>query len=125
MKKEEDSKKLWVDTIRGNRVQARLQPVIKKMSKPLGDVTANLVQARIELNTTHNSLIHDMMNCQAIDKVRECIENVMKWNDIEDQILRQRENIEWLKKGMGIIPFSMPLLDARIQQKRYNYALQG
>jgi hypothetical protein len=79
----------------------RLQPVIRKLSRPITGIKTTLDKARENLKQAHEILLLDRMNPQHIMEVKKCTEEVIKWNDMEEQMLRQKANIEWLKLGDG------------------------
>lgn len=58
-------------------------------------------EARSQLMKAHHELVSEKMNVQKIDKVRRCNEDVIKWNDLKEKVLKQREKIELLKSGDG------------------------
>ncbi|XP_006576020.1 uncharacterized protein [Glycine max] len=41
------------------------------------------------------------MNKEKIDKVKMCTETVIRWNEIDEEILQQRSKLDWLKLGDG------------------------
>jgi hypothetical protein len=63
------------------------------------DIT--LEKARNELKLANTNLLSDRMNPLHIQHVKECTEEVIKWCDLEEQMLQQRAKIEWLRLGDG------------------------
>ncbi|CAK8563093.1 unnamed protein product [Lathyrus sativus] len=97
----------WHAPIRGNPVYVmwrkliRVQSVVNKLSKPLMDVSHYLKQARMNLLEVQNKLKDDLDNTELIKLVKERTEKVFKWSEIEEQVIRQRSKINWLKLGDG------------------------
>jgi hypothetical protein len=79
----------------------RLQPVIRKLSMPIMGINITLEKARNELRLAHNNLLVDRLNPLHIQQVKVCTEEVIKWCGVEEQMLRQRAKIEWLRLGDG------------------------
>ncbi|XP_058783198.1 uncharacterized protein LOC131657862 [Vicia villosa] len=79
----------------------RLQPILRKRSKPLAAIKDNINRAREELDAAQKDLISERGNCQIIEKVKRCTEEVLKWNEPDEQLLRQKAKIDWIKKGDG------------------------
>ncbi|CAJ2661953.1 unnamed protein product [Trifolium pratense] len=79
----------------------RLQPVIRKLSKPITSINITLEKAREDLKQAHNRLQQDRMNPHHIMEVKNCTDEIIRWNEIEEQMLRQKANIEWLRHGDG------------------------
>ncbi|XP_058726518.1 uncharacterized protein LOC131597876 [Vicia villosa] len=44
-------------------------------------------------------LIQNGMDSQAIERVKDLTEEVIKWNHLEEKIIMQRSKIDWLKMG--------------------------
>ncbi|MCI32067.1 transposon TX1 putative 149 kDa protein, partial [Trifolium medium] len=79
----------------------RLQPVLRKLSRPITCINITLDKAREDLRQAHSRLLHDRMNPHYIMEVQKCTKDVIKWNDMEEQMLRQKAKIEWLRLGDG------------------------
>ncbi|KAK2357064.1 hypothetical protein QL285_094373 [Trifolium repens] len=79
----------------------RLQPVIRKISKPFTGIYITLDKARESLKQAHSVLLLDRMNAHHIMTVKSCTEEVIKWSEMEEQMLRQKSKIEWLRLGDG------------------------
>lgn len=77
----------------------RFQPIIKGLSKPIIDVNINIIQAREDLLKEQTKLISDRMNTRNINKVKKCSEELIKWQEFEVNVLRQREKIDRLRLG--------------------------
>jgi hypothetical protein len=97
----------WNEPIAGRPMIAlwrkllRLQPVLRKLSKPITGIHITLDKAREDLRQAHNLLLLDKMNPHHIMKVKSCTEEVIHWSDMEEQMLRQKSKIDWLKLGDG------------------------
>ncbi|XP_045791547.1 uncharacterized protein LOC123886260 [Trifolium pratense] len=79
----------------------RLQPVIRKLSRPVKSINITLEKARENLRQAHSRLLQDRMNPFNIIAVKEYTEEVIKWSDMEEQMLQQKAKIEWLRLGDG------------------------
>lgn len=86
----------------------RLQGVLYKLSKPLLSANQQVSQARDNLVVAQDSLIEDKMNSEKISKVKSCTEDLIKWHDIGDIILKQRAKLNWIKSGDGNLLTFMP-----------------
>lgn len=65
-----------------------LQPVMRKLSKPMIGIKNKIEKARSDLTEAQNLLVQNKMNIQKIMKVKSYTEEVTKLNDIEEQVLR-------------------------------------
>jgi hypothetical protein len=79
----------------------RLQPVQRKLSKPITGIDITLTKARDHLIQAHKLLLLDRMNPHHIMQLKRCTEEVIKWSDMEEQMLRQKSKIDWLRLGDG------------------------
>jgi hypothetical protein len=79
----------------------RLQPLLRQLSRPILGIHITLEKARNDLQNAHNMLLADRMNPLHIMQVKRCTEEVIRWNDMEEQMLRQKSKIDWLKLGDG------------------------
>ncbi|KAF1864513.1 hypothetical protein Lal_00021936 [Lupinus albus] len=56
----------------------------------------------VKLKTKHKlELNNDMMNGEIIEKVKKYSEELIKLNELEENIVKQKSKIEWLKLGDG------------------------
>ncbi|CAL5200202.1 unnamed protein product [Lathyrus oleraceus] len=60
------------------------------------------------------------MNVQKIEEVKRCTKDVIKWNDLEEKVLKQRAKIEWLKLGDGNNSYIHASFKARQNAKSMN-----
>lgn len=72
----------------------RLQPILKRFSKPVNGVNRQLEKAINNLMEAHHNLSHDRMNIQLIDRTKTCIAEVLQWSQIEEQVMRQKAKLE-------------------------------
>ncbi|WJX68825.1 hypothetical protein P8452_53158 [Trifolium repens] len=79
----------------------RLQPVLRKLSKHITGINITLTKARDDLTQAHILLLLDRMNPHHITQVKRYTEEVIKWSDMEEQMLRQKSKIDWLRLGDG------------------------
>lgn len=76
--------KNWREPISGRPVYViwkklqRLQPSVRKLSKPIASINIQLERARTELRKAQQDLMKDIMNPQNIEKVKECTKDVIK-----------------------------------------------
>ncbi|PNX68058.1 transposon TX1 putative 149 kDa protein [Trifolium pratense] len=79
----------------------RLQHVIRKLSRPVTGINITLDKAREDLRQAHSRLLQDRMNPLNIITIKEYIEVVIKWSNMEEKMLQQKAKIEWLMMGDG------------------------
>ncbi|KAI5405917.1 hypothetical protein KIW84_052605 [Lathyrus oleraceus] len=99
--------KNWREPINGRPVYViwkklqRLQPSVRKLSKPLASINIQLERARTELRRAQQDLMQDIMNPQNIEKVKECTKDVIKGDgiiaksqtDIEQEVLEHYDRL--------------------------------
>lgn len=88
-----------------------LQPIMQRIRNLSSDKNIKVKKDRVDLLTAQQKLITDRMNIHNIEEVKACTMEVIKWNELEEQVLKQRAKIEWLRLGMEIIHISMHLLN--------------
>ncbi|KAI5424694.1 hypothetical protein KIW84_030759 [Lathyrus oleraceus] len=83
-----------------------------------GHAMANnqLQAARDDLNKGQQNLSQDRMNDEKIRKVKGCTEEVLKWRNIEEQVLRQRAKLDWLRWGDGNNVYFHATIKAKAKQ---------
>lgn len=69
--------------------------------QPLSGIKTKLEEVRGDLLKAQQILTKDGMNAQHIEKVKKCTAEVIKWNEVEQQVPRQRDKIDQLKLGDG------------------------
>jgi hypothetical protein len=79
----------------------RLQPLMRQLNKPILGINITLEKARKELRMAHDTLLTDRMNPNHILHVKTCTEEVIKWCNMEEQMLQQQAKLDWLKLGDG------------------------
>jgi hypothetical protein len=79
----------------------RLQPILREISKPLSNVRLQISKARDALLKAQTDLGLDRMNCDKIDMMKHCNDDLLRWQEIEEKFLQQRAKLEWLKLGDG------------------------
>ncbi|CAK8564669.1 unnamed protein product [Lathyrus sativus] len=77
----------------------RLQAPLCRLSKQISNLHQTIAQARNELLQNQESLIMDRMNTETIEKVKTCTDNLIQLQEFQDQMLRQRTKINWLREG--------------------------
>ncbi|CAK8564653.1 unnamed protein product [Lathyrus sativus] len=97
----------WSVPIKGNPMfilwnkLMRLQPALRNFSKPARHNDQQLIQARNRLNTTQTSLEADPMNATIITRIKKQKVEIIKLQELEENILRQKSKLDWLKWGDG------------------------
>lgn len=94
----------------------KLQPVINNLSKPLIDIKVKLQEAREKLTHAQMELTLDRLNKDKIDRTKDCTEAVIKWIEMEEQMLQQRAKIRWLRLGDGNNAYFHASLKAKYNQ---------
>ncbi|CAK8567230.1 unnamed protein product [Lathyrus sativus] len=77
----------------------RLQAPLSRLRKQFSNLQQTIVQARNDLLQTQESLIMDRMNTEFIEKVKTCTDELTHLQELQDQMLRQRTKINWLREG--------------------------
>ena len=77
----------------------RLRKVLGTLSKQFAHTKLQLAKAWEDFAEAQDSLVNDRMNKEKIDKVKMCTETVIRWNEIDEEILQQRSKLDWLKLG--------------------------
>ncbi|XP_058725687.1 uncharacterized protein LOC131596982 [Vicia villosa] len=105
---------------KGNRLWQklmRLQLVLKKLNRPILSIKSQLEEKRNELNEVQNKVRQDKMNKELISKERICTEELLKLSDLEEEVLRQRAKVDWIRKGDGNNSFFHSTIRSRAKQK--------
>lgn len=74
---------------------------MKKLSKPLAHVKQNIAKSRSNIDEAQQALVSDTMNKNRIEGVKKCNEELIRWNEIEEDMLRKMLKLDWLKLGDG------------------------
>ncbi|KAI5439148.1 hypothetical protein KIW84_024791 [Lathyrus oleraceus] len=64
-------------------------------------ITRQLEKAREDLYVAQTNLLQDRMNIQLIDRVKDCTNEVLSLNNVEEQMLKKKSKVEWLRLGDG------------------------
>ncbi|XP_058777111.1 uncharacterized protein LOC131651466 [Vicia villosa] len=97
----------WSETIEGGpsfvlwHKLKRLQKELYKMNKPLISVKQKIIQARENLTKAQKSLSIDKWNFEKIATMKRYNEDLIKWHEIDESIMKQRSKIKWLRDGDG------------------------
>lgn len=92
----------WRDPIQGRHMYVlweklkRLKSALKKLRKPIMNGHQNILKAREDLQMGQHELLNDRMNSSKIEEIKRYTEELVKWNELEENILRKKANIEWL-----------------------------
>ncbi|CAJ2651355.1 unnamed protein product [Trifolium pratense] len=98
----------------------RLQPILKEISKPLSDVKLQISKARENLLKAQLDLGLDRMNADKIEVVKQCNDDLLNWQEIEEKILKQKSKLEWLKLGDGNNSYFHASIKTRSASKNMN-----
>ncbi|CAI8619933.1 unnamed protein product [Vicia faba] len=79
----------------------RLHPIMRRMSTPLTDAAKNIGKARETLHDAHEALKTDRMYINKIEQVKQHSEELIKWQEMEFNLLKQRKKIDWLRLSDG------------------------
>ncbi|XP_058726099.1 uncharacterized protein LOC131597415 [Vicia villosa] len=79
----------------------RLQPIIKKLSKPFRGINIQIEKARKDLEETQKSIAHDKDNKDLTQEEKKRTDSLMELLAIEEQIMRQRAKVTWIRLGDG------------------------
>ncbi|KAI5437077.1 hypothetical protein KIW84_023265 [Lathyrus oleraceus] len=97
--------------------QLRVQSVIKALSKPVLGASCTLKKAGDDLLVAQQKLMHDRDNLVLIKEIKDRTEEVFKWSEIEEHILKQRILVahvtepEIIKALMDIGDLKYPSID--------------
>ncbi|CAK8562812.1 unnamed protein product [Lathyrus sativus] len=79
----------------------RLQPHVMKLSKPLAEIHKEIARAREELNKAQDTLMTDRLDADKIHMVKQCSDNLIRLQELDDSMVRQRAKIDWLRLRDG------------------------
>ncbi|XP_058759182.1 uncharacterized protein LOC131632454 [Vicia villosa] len=77
----------------------RLQKVILDRSKDIQGISQQISQARENLSSAQQDLIDDRLNADKIQRAKECLQDIIHLTTVEENILRQRSKVNWIKLG--------------------------
>lgn len=81
-----------------NKLQ-RLQPIIRGLCKNFNGINKYLEDARADLALAQLNLLNDKRNFRLIDKVKKCTKEVLRLINIEEQGLKKKSMVDWLRSG--------------------------
>lgn len=96
----------------------RLQKVIKEISQPFKGIKSQIDNTREKLKLVQEQLIHDKQNEECIMEVKSLTEEVIRLNNIEENVLQQRSKVEWLKLEGGNNRFFYASLQNKLKQNK-------
>ncbi|MCH85203.1 transposon TX1 putative 149 kDa protein, partial [Trifolium medium] len=102
----------------------RLQPILKEISKPLSDVKLHISKVRENMLQAQLDLGLDRMNADKIEVVKQCSDDLLNWQKIEEKILQQKSKLEWLKLGDGNNRYFHASIKTRSTSKSINVLLK-
>ncbi|KAI5415060.1 hypothetical protein KIW84_040498 [Lathyrus oleraceus] len=77
----------------------RLQPVLKEFGKSIMHCQRHLTKAREGLAEAQQSLVVDQMNSNIIAQAKHFTAKVIRLQELEEKILKQKSKLDWLKWG--------------------------
>ncbi|XP_058761495.1 uncharacterized protein LOC131634890 [Vicia villosa] len=100
---EETVQKSWIEPLTGNPMYIlwsklqRLKPSLMKLGNNISNIKQNLVIARRNLEQAQSDLSMNKMDKNALCRVKQCTEDLIRLQEIEDKILLQKSKITWLR----------------------------
>lgn len=79
----------------------RLQPILKEFSKPVLHCQQRLIKSTEGLAEAQQSLVVDQMNNSIIAQAKHFTVEVIRLQELEEKILKQKSKLDWLKWGDG------------------------
>ncbi|XP_058761622.1 uncharacterized protein LOC131635037 [Vicia villosa] len=99
----------------------RLQRVIKERRKPFHGNGKQLEKARENLDKAQQNLLIDRMDVGRINMVKFYTREVMNLAKIEENLLRQRAKIDWIKLGDSKNSFFYATLKSKYKQTNISF----
>lgn len=91
----------------------RLKEDIKKFSKQYGNLKQRISEVRGKLHEAQKNLLHNRQDSKTIEDIRMLTEEVIKLHDHEEDRLKQRVKVNWIKSGDENTEFFFAYLKAR------------
>ncbi|XP_058775015.1 uncharacterized protein LOC131649265 [Vicia villosa] len=79
----------------------RLQPTIKRLSKPFKGISMQIDKARKDLEDTQKHIVNDRGNKELTKEEKQKTESLLELLAIDEQIMRQRAKVSWIRLGDG------------------------
>lgn len=76
-----------------------MKATIKEISTPFKGVTSQLEKERERLEASQTGLVLDKINVDLIERTKAISTEVSRLSNIEEQLLKQRARVDWLKLG--------------------------
>ncbi|XP_058776752.1 uncharacterized protein LOC131651098 [Vicia villosa] len=100
---------------------ARLQPVLRRLNKPMNDIHLKIAEARSNLELAQQDLRNHQMDAHHMERVKTCTDELIRWNDMEVTSLRQRTKLNWIKIGDDNNTYFQAYLKARHNHKSIQF----
>lgn len=78
-----------------------LQPIMQRIRNLSSDINIEVKKDRVDLLTAQQKLITDRMNIHHIEEVKACTMEVIKWNELEEQVLKSKSKDRMVEVGDG------------------------
>lgn len=97
------------------RKMLMLRNPIRNICRQFKGIGDQLNSTRNQLNEVQSKLKHDRLNCQLIEETKKITEEVIRLNNLEEQLLFQRAKINWIKMGDGNNKYFHAVLKSKYQ----------
>lgn len=87
-------RKLWT-------ILRRLQNPFRPLYKRFTDIQIQIQRERQDLTEAQKYLLNNMVDSNAIEQVKRYTKRVMDLSHVEEEILRKKSKVYWLKLGYG------------------------
>ncbi|XP_075096132.1 uncharacterized protein LOC142174238 [Nicotiana tabacum] len=79
----------------------RIQDIARLMNKEMNSLEKKIGKIRMELQNIQRQIDNDHLNQQLIEQEKEMIVQAEKWEEINEQVLRQKSRTAWIKSRNG------------------------
>ncbi|XP_070003195.1 uncharacterized protein [Nicotiana sylvestris] len=121
---EQAVKEVWGQQIEGYKMYSvwmklrRLNDRVMKLNKEMSSLDKKLDNLRKQLKNTQENLDKDPFNTELISEEKELISQIVKWENVNEKVLRQRSRAIWIKEGDQNTKFFHEQLKARKARNR-------
>jgi len=94
---------IWNQRIEGHTMHfiwtklQRIQDIARLMNKEMNSLEKKIGKIRMELQNIQRQIDNDHLNQQLIEQEKEMIVQAEKWEEINEQVLRQKSRTVWIK----------------------------
>lgn len=100
-----------------NKLQ-RFKPTLTQFSKQICYLKIHVEKARTNLSNAYQELNLNRMDGNYIEKVKQCTEELINWNTLEEKVLMQREKVDWISLGDSNNAYFYVSIKSRSKHKR-------